>query len=1093
VFRRGLILSLALLFSGFAATSCIAQVVTGTLVGVVKDTTGAVVVNAKVTVTETSTNVRRTGTTTSSGYYTFPYLSPGNYDIKVDAAGLKALVEKGITVSVETVARVDVVLAPASTSSTVEVTSAPPPIQTENAEVNLNLGSREVTDVPLQYRQAEGLVELSAGVNIDSGGTPTAGDPAGTIWYNANGQSVSANGTVVDGVDTRDPMDGGTAYVPAPELIQEVHVATSNYSAEFGRVAGAVINISTRQGTNNLHGSLWEYNRNAAFSAKNYFSGKLPVPPLIYNDFGAVVDGPILKDKLFFTGSYRGQRNTASVVTTTTVPTPAMIAGDFSGISGALIYNPFTGNADGTGRTAFSAARIPSNLITPQATAINKYLPAPTNTNLTNNYTWNAPNTYNANTYFGRVDYHFNESTKLFVDIANQNTNFLSSSALPLPLGSGQRAQDTVWAPIVNLTHIFTPRLLTEFRLAYDYYGIHWHDANTTLSNSDVGITDPSPSSFSDKGLGVFNAGITIGGQINSPADVLTHLSQFIDTWTKQLPNQTLKWGAEFHRYSLILAEAYNTGFGGRGSFYFEPNTTEINPGSGKAPTYGGGTYVNTFASYLLGTPQEITRAYLTQSQRIRQNQIEAFFEDTWNVTPKLTLDLGIRGEFYGPGVTHDKGGSARYDWTNNSLYVSGYGNNNLAGGVANQTLVEPRLGFGYRLLNNSVIRGGIGMSGWSGEYAFTGSQLTGNFPTLQIVQQGVVSGYGYYGTHGQPNFSSIPAAPELQIPDNGIISPAPNLVFITMDKNPKMPYVESWNLFYEQAMRGGLTFNVGYVGNVGKHGPLNLALNAAPPGTGAAGQLLTAKFGRTATTTLRGQINSNNYNALQANLSRRFTNGLFLHVAYTYSKSLTIASNQAGLIDNLDLARNYGPSGFDTTHNFVFAHVYELPFGRGKAFLNKGRFLSFLVSGWQTNGVFRMQSGKPFTPTASSAACNCPGNSQFANQIAPIHYLKGIGVGHPWFDTSSFSSVAPANRFGNAGVNSIRGPMFRQYDFSLSRTLALGDRFKLMGRGEFYNVTNTPSFNNPSIAADTPSSFGIISSAKQNQRIGQLALKLLF
>lgn len=1088
VSRKFFILAIVLLCSGLHVTDCLAQVVTGTLVGVVQDKTGAVIPNARIVATETSTNVQRSSTSTSSGYYTFTYLSPGTYEVKVDAPGFQPLVENGITISVQTVSRLDAVLNLSSTSTSVQVTDAPPPIQTENAEVNLNLGSHEVNDIPLEYRQAEGLVELSAGVNIDSGGTPTSGDPAGTIWYNANGQSVSANGTVIDGVDTRDPMDGGTAYVPAPELIQEVHVATSNYSAEFGRVAGAVINISTRQGTNNLHGSLWEYNRNAAIEAKNYFSGKLPVPPLVYNDFGAVIDGPILKDKFFFTGSYRGQRNTATAVTTTTIPRPEFSTGDFSAVPGALIYNPFTGNPDGTGRAAFGN-KIPSNLITPQAKAINKYFPTPNNpAAITNNYTWNAPNTFTADTYFGRGDYQLSDSTKLFAEVANQNTNFLSSTALPLPLGAGQISKDTVWAPTINLTHSFSPRLLTEFRVAYDYYGIHWHDANSTLSNSDVGISDPSPSPFSDKGLAQIRAGITIGGQINSPADVISHLSQFIDTWTKQLPNQTLKWGAEFHRYSLILAEAYNTGFGGRGSFYFEPATTQLNPGKGKALSYGdNGSYVNAFAAYLLGTPQESTRAYLTQSQRIRQNQIEAFFEDTWNVTPKLTLDLGIREEFYGPGVTKNKGGSGRYDWTNNSLYVSGYGNNNLAGNVASQSLVEPRVGFGYQLPKNSVLRGGIAMSGWSGEYGFTGSQLTGNFPTLEIVQQGVVSGYGYSGT-----FNNIPAAPSLQIPQNGIINPAPNLVFITMDKHPKMPYVESWNLFYEKSMKAGLTFNIGYVGNVGKHGPLNLALNAASPGTGSAGQFLNAKFGRTATTTLRGQINNNNYNALQANLSRRFSNGLFLHAAYTYSKALDIISNQAGAMDNINLARNYGPSSFDTTHNFVVSHVYQLPFGRGKAFLNRGGLLSFLFSGWQTNGVFRMQSGKPFTPTAVATTCNCPGNSQFAEQIRPIHYLHGIGSGRPWFDQSSYT-LPPANQFGNAGKNSIRGPMFRQYDFSLSRTLRIGERFRLMGRGEFYNVTNTPSFNNPSTGVDTPSTFGIISSAKQNQRVGQLALKLLF
>lgn len=1089
--RKAFIAAFVVLLSFlFVAIQSQSQVVTGTLVGVVKDSTGAVIANAKLVATETSTNVQRTGSTTSDGYFNFPYLSPGHYRLRVEAPGFKALVQENITISVETIARVDAVLTPASTTGEVVVTAAPPPIQTESAEVNVNLGSRAVNDIPLEYRQAEGLVELSAGVNIDSGGTPGNGDPAGTIWYNANGQSVSGNSTIIDGVDTRDPADGGTAYVPAPELIDQVHIATSNYSAEFGRVAGGVINISTRQGTNDFHGTLWEYNRNAAFEAKNYFSGKLAVPPLVYNDYGVVVDGPILRNQAFFTGSYRGQRNAQATLTTTTVPRPEFFTGDFSQVPGALIYNPFTGNADGTGRTAFSDAKIPTNLIVSQAQAINKFFVAPTNpTAIEDNYVWNAPNDYTADTYFGRADYNFSESTKLFGETGVQKTNFLTSGALPQPLGSGQTAHDTVVAPIINFTHSFSPSLLTEVRLAYDYYGIHWKDRNTTqASNASVGITDPTPNPYSDTGLAYIVAGITIGGAQNSPCDIITHLSQFIDTWTKQLPNQTLKWGAEFHRYSLIIAEAYTTGFGGRGAFYFEPATTELKVNSGKAPSYGTyGTYINAFAAYLLGTPQESARALLEQSQRARQNQIQAFFEDTWHVTPKFTADLGVREEYYGPGITKHKGGMARYDWNTNSLYVAGYGANNLAANVSSQSLVEPRLGLSYMLGKNSVIRGGFGMSAWSGEYGFTGAQLTGNFPTLTSVQDGVVSGYGYTG-----GFANIPAAPSPQIPTSGIMNPAPNLVFITMEKSPKVPYVESWNAFYERSIKSGFTFNVGYVGNVGRHGPLNLALNVAPPGTGTAGELLNAKFGRTATTTLRGQINSTNYNALQANLSRRFANGLFLRVGYTYSKAMGFESNQAGVADNLNLARNYGPVSFDATQSIVIGHVYELPFGKGKPFVNKGGIASYILGGWQTNGVLRMRSGFPFTPTAVATSCNCPGNSQFAQQVAPVHYLHGIGSGKKWFDPASWTDP-PANQFGNAGVGSIRGPDLKQYDFSLFREFNIGERLHLQGRAEFYNATNTPAFNNPGASVDTPSTFGVITSARATQRVGQLAVKLLF
>lgn len=1089
--RKSSYLAFALLFSSlFIAAHGRAQVVTGTLVGVVKDTTGAVIPNAKVVATEISTNVQRSGVTTSDGYFNFPYLSPGHYQIEIKAPGFKTLVEKDITISVETVARVDAVLTPASATGSITVTSAPPQMQTESAEVAVNVESRVISDYPLEFRNAQAVIGLSAGVTNINGGTPTPGDPAGTIYFNANGQSEYANSVIVDGVDAVDPQDGGTTFVPSPELIQEIHVSTSNYSAEFGRVAGGIINISTRQGTNRFHGTLWEYNRNAAFEAKNYFSGTLAVPPLVYNDFGGVLDGPILKNKLFFTASYRGQRESQSSVKTVTVPLPAFLNGDFSAVPGAQIYNPFTGNPDGTGRSLFGN-KIPQNLIVSQASNINKYFPAPTSSAIQNNYTWNAPSSIISATYFGRVDYSLSDATKMFIETSIQPSSYLTSGAnLPEPLGGGRSSNDTVATPIINITHQFGPSLLTELRLAYDLYSIHWKDRDTTVTNASIGIADPNPNGvYSQTGMATILAGsITIGPVTqNSPADVITHLSQVIDTWTKQLRNQSLKWGGEFHRYSVSLAEAYNTGFGGRGGFYFEPATTQLKVTSGTPPSYGAyGTYINAFAAYLLGAAQETTRTYLTQPQIARQNQIQLFIQDTWHATPNLTLDLGVREDYYSPGFTKHPGGMSRYDPSTNSLYIAGYGKNNLSTNVSGRSLVEPRVGIAYKIGANSVVRSGFSMSGWSGVFGFTASQLTGNYPVLNTIQNGTVAGYGYIA-----GLDSIPAVPSVSIPANGILNPAPNFVLFTATKDNPMPYIEAWNLFYERSLKSGFALNIGYVGNVGKHLPNNVSLNVAAPGTGAAG-LRYASFGRTAGTTLRGQLFWSNYNALQASLSKRFSGGLFLRVAYTYSKSMDLSTNQAGVYDNLDLRRAYGPSDVDSTHNLVLSHLYELPFGKGKSFLNKGGVISYLASGWQTNGVLRIISGRPFTVSANATSCNCPGNSQFGQQIASVHYPHGIGPGHPWFTTASFAEP-PANQFGNAGRNSVRGPGMKQYDFSLFRSFHLGEGITLQGRGEFYNLTNTPSFGNPGSSVSTPATFGIISSASANQRVGQLGLKLLF
>jgi hypothetical protein len=564
-----------------------------------------------------------------------------------------------------------------------------------------------------------------------------------------------------------------------------------------------------------------------------------------------------------------------------------------------------------------------------------------------------------------------------------------------------------------------------------------------------------------------------------------THLSQIQNTWTKQLHNQLLKWGGDFHRYELNNGESYTSGFGGKGEFFFEPNTTELNAASGTGPTYADAAYINAFAAYLLGAPQQSSRAYLSQEGVIRQNQIEAFVQDTWHVSPNLTLDLGVREEYYSPGFTKNKGGGSAYDPDTNSIGVAGYGHVNLAANVPGQNLVEPRIGFAYMPDKNSVIRGGYAISGWTGRYGFTGGALISNFPLLTVVQQGVISGYGYSGS-----LNTLPEIIFSAIPDNGIINPAPNYVYIVPDKTGAMSYVEAWNLTYERSLKAGFTLDIGYVGNAGKHLPANIQLNVAAPGTGSAG-LRYASFGRTATTTLRALSAWSSYNSLQANLSRRFTGGLYLQASYTYSKSMDLESNQGGFTDQLDIGRNYGASDFDAMHTFVLSHLYELPFGKNKPFLNHGGVASYLVSGWQLNGILRMRSGTPFTVSADASSCNCPGNNQFGEQVAPVHYPHGIGAGKTWFSTASFTAP-PANQFGNVSRNSLRGPDLKQYDLSLFREFHFGDLFTLQGRGEFYNVTNTPSFAAPQGSVSS-STFGVISSANATQRVGQLALKLLF
>jgi len=1101
--------SLTLLAVCLLAIQGFGQVVTGTLSGTVVDTTGAVIPHATVTVTDLSTNVARTADATSDGYFNFPFLNPGQYRVEVKANGFETLIRSSVTVAVSTVASINAVLTPGKTTESITVTTAPPLLQTQSAEVASNFETRQVSDLPIATRSFQDLAGLVAGVSPPAPDNYFPEDPANTTFFNANGQSFTANYTMIDGVDDNEPILGYTIYIPSPEVVDQVNITTSNYSAEFGRVGGAVINVATRQGNNKFHGTLWEYNEVAALAAQNWANPPgTPTPPLTLNDFGATIGGPLIKNRTFFFGGYRGQSTRSSSTTTGTTPLPAFLRGDFSSVPGALIYNPFTGTTTGpnayTDRQQFPNNIIPSSLISTPASIINKYWPAPTPSlaaNITNNYVGVVPFSFNGNTYTARVDHNFTDLTKLGVTSNVSDFTVGAPAFYGEPLGAGTTAHDNTVTEIVNLTHGFSPTLLTELRLAYNLYATNVADANQVLDNAQAGLSDPNPYPISEQGLASMYTFTTIGGSPYYPLKDRDNLFQIVDTWTKDLKNQSLKWGGEVHRNRMDRRQPQGLNGGPRGAFYYSEGTTEL-PIPATAPSgyypYGAyGSYVNNFAAYLLGTPQETSRTYMTETPTNRQTQIGAFFQDTWHVIPKLTLDLGIREDFLSAIAVKGKSGGSDYDPTTNSLLVAGYGSNNLANNVSNQSLVQPRIGFAYSVDKSSVVRGGFAMSGWTGAYGYTGGTLSTQLPAIYNVQEGNTGGNGSLNdSTGAQQTTSLPAVDFLTIPTNGVVALAnvPNAgiqqVFVIPTRNP-IPYIEAWNLFYERSIKGNLTWNVGYVGNVGRHDPAAVELNAAAPGAGEAGLPLNILFGRTASTQLRANLEGSNYNALQTNLVKRLSKGLSFTVAYTYSKSLDIGSNQPGFIDNLDLKRQYGPSSFDTTHNLVISHIYELPFGKGKPFVNRGGVASYVLSGWQWNGVLRMVSGYPFQITSSSTSCNCPGNSQFGEQIAPVHILHGVGPTTPWFTTSSFTTPPP-NQFGNVGAESVRGPGLKQYDLSMFRAFQITERFTLQGRAEFYNLTNTPNFRAPDSTV-TDSTFGIISSTTGNQRVTQLALKLLF
>jgi len=1090
--RKFIVRAIPVLFTGLLCLPAMfAQVVTATLTGNITDSSGASVPNASVKVTDNATGVARSTRTSTEGVYNVAYLNPGIYLVEVEAPGFKKYSQDNVRLEVSTTARLDATLTPGSATETVTVTAEAPALQTDRAEVAKNFASQSVVELPVANRNFQALAGLVAGVAPPVQNFTTSEDPQGTTFFNANGQGNSSNNTIVDGVDNTNPTLGLSIYLPSPEVVEEVHVSTSNYSAEFGRVGGAVVNATTKSGTNGFHGSLWEFNRVAALLSRDFFNKDTqPKPGYTRNEFGAAAGGPIVKDRTFFFGAYQGRYLRQSTTSTTTVPaSSAWFNGDFSAVPQLSLYDPNTGNPDGTGRQPFANNIVPVNRIGPISKQLLQYFPQPNLPGFLNNYVLNVPFSYSGNSYDARVDHNFSERTKVFAKMNTSRYEVVQGSVMPAAVGDGTTARDYTITGALNLTHGFNPSLLTELRFGYNRYRTNVQGTDmTTVTNAKLGIANPNPDPISTTGMGRINiAGMpAIGTPVVYPLINTDNLFEVVDTWSKLTGKHVLKWGAEIHRNRMDRFQPQGLNFGPRGLFNFNPGTTQLNGGPGLGPY---GSVVNSFAAFLIGATDQTGRTYMPITPTNRQTQFAAFLQDSYQVTRKLTLDVGLRYEYYSPVTPRYKGGASNYDPYTNTLLIAGYGDVNLATGVDAQALnMAPRFGFAYRLSNRQVVRGGYGISYWTGRFGFTGGTLSTQFPTIFNVQQGNTGDFIVDGS-----LTTLPVVQFVDIPANGRITPAPNQAFFEIPSRNRLPYVQNYNFTYQRDLGHDIVFDVGYVGNLGRQLPFNRALNAAAPGTGSAGRPFNVLFGHSADVSLRADGINSNYNSLQTNLTKRFSHGLTFTFAYAYSKSLDVGNDQPGFTDNLDLKRQYGPSGFDRTHMITASHLYELPFGKGKALLSQNRAASLVLGGWQLNGILRFATGTPFTATADSTSCNCPGNGQFADAIAPITYLGGIGPGQPWFSTASFAAPAP-NRFGTAGRNTIRGPRLSNYDLSVFRVFGISERIRLEYRGEFYNLTNTPHFSNPSGTA-TSATFGIISSTLSGygNRQVQMALRLKF
>jgi hypothetical protein len=1144
-----------LLLSVLVVTSrpVMGQAVNATLLGTVTDSSGASVANAKVTITETNTGINHTSQTNESGNYVFPDLPPGTYRVIAEQSGFKRESRAGIDLIVNSTERVDLVLQPGNMSDTVTVVAETPILQTERADTGRKLETVLTENIPLgTNRNFQNLLNIVPGTTRSTFQHSQFFNASSSLQTEVNGQLREGNNYQIEGIDDNERTGLLQILVPPLEAIQTVDVSTSNYDAELGRASGAVTNVILKSGTNNYHGSAYEFVKNNYFNARNFFDQS--VGHLAYNYFGGNIGGPIKKNKLFFFADYLKVYDHEANPNTISIPTMALRSGDLS-TSTTPIYNPFTGDtADclpggtaklcGTGRTQFVASSspgvatvqgpngvvdafnpactngagcpniIPSALINSISAKLMALLPGPNVagvTGNTNNYF--ALLAYHKDTDFfdGKVDANLTDKDRLSARFSYQRPSIFQAPIFGIAGGpaqgnfEGSGLQNT-YSTGLNYNRFFSNTLVAEFRV-----GVAWYhnEAHNTDFGTNTSTTLGIPGVNLDKTITSGIVGITInGGTFSNPligfsASLPWIRSEtninFANTWTKILGNHTVKFGVDLRRIRDALLQEQT--FSPRGLYTFNDGQTALNTGTGASKT----SFTNDFASFLLDVPGQAGRDLATFFPNYRASQFFAFVQDKWLVTPKFSADIGVRWEFYPAATPAAKGGFSNYNPLNNTLVVSGYGSNpNDLGIATHYKYFAPRLGLAYRLKESTVFRAGFGIS----YTPFPDNSYAYNFPVR--ANNEFDPAVGTFDPAVLPNGQTatfengFPGLIQPSIPSNGIITnPTVKSAYFAVNQNFKNPYVESWNAAIQQSLPWRFVLDLGYVGNHSVDTVVNYNLNAATVvGLGNAGQPEFKPFGRTANTNLLFAGYSSSYHALQVKFDRRFSGGFTTTTAYTFGKGMGFQTgDDGGLSFYINQRRDYARNDFDRTQTFVQSVVYDLPFGKGKRLVSSGVGAAVL-GGWRVSSFLTWMSGLPLYFTASATSLQAPNNTQTPNLVAPVQILHGVGINSPWFTTSSFAAPAAAT-FGNVGRNYLSGPVFFNLDAALSKSIRFTERYNLDLRLEAFGATNTQQFffNNTNgtpaggTAAGTTlgsSSFGHVTSASGGRQL-QLGAKFNF
>jgi hypothetical protein len=996
-------------------------------------------------------------------------------------------------------------------------------LQTETADTNYNISQQQITDLPTTSttgRNFQSLYRLVPGATPPAEQNSAGANPQRSQAVNVNGVSNATNTTRIDGaVDAYPWLPYLVAYLPPTDGIESVNIVTGSFNAEQGAAGGSAINVTMKSGTNNFHGSAWEYNSIAQFQAHAWQDRTNVRPKNIYNEFGGSLGGPIIKDKLFFFGDYNKVTIRKAINGTLSVPTLAMRSGDFSG-TGITIYDPVTGSSTGTGKTAFASNRIPASRIASAAATMLSKLPAP-NVGaagaLVNNYFGAAVNGFNRENYDFKITYVPTQRTSFFGHYSISPNTISDPQVFGANPGGGtfdggQPGQATGRIQNVGLgtTHMFSPNFLVDANAGYTRQRLGAQADDIALGDYGTSTLNIPGTNFNGQQLyggipAFFFTTYAAIGNSNTGSPFSFKDNQYTGnvnaSWIRG--KHALRFGGEYlHAAINHIQPGSGLQTTPRGSFIFSGGVT--------APSGGTLSNVNSFADFLLGQASGYQKGVQTfNPQTLRYSTFAFYGQDTFQVTKDLTVTYGLRYEYY-PLPVADHFGTVRYDPSVRTTVTDSFGTHTVGtvfiggkGGVPQNAntanhwgMIVPRFGISYRVDDKTVIRTGFGIT-------TDPDTLRGLLQAYPAAVTTNVTGANSYVAatglnSGLQSTTSQVGIPTLVLPDisSGSLPLPATFSTVTIPQDFRRGYIESYNLSVQRELPGQLVGNVAYVGTHAIRQQSSVNINAAPPGGGNAGRLLNTTYGANTNNSdlnslqpFRGSV----YNGLQAQLSRISAKHGSTGVIYTFSKAMNASDNSQA--SGLTFAyptywdRNWALAGYDRKHNFQWWSTYYLPFGKGQYLLTTGP-LSYLVGGWKLSTVLSRVSGTPFNVTASSGLLNAPGNTQLADRNYSVNPLLNSNTNafRQYLNPGAFSDVSTAAgvtvpRFGTSGRNSVRGPGIFNLDVSIKRTIHIYESLALDLMGESFNVTNTPQFANPSsnIAAG---GFGVITTSNSNRTL---------